>query len=438
VLACIKLLDLGQPGAGRRDAVLFAVFAALAVATKDQAYAGFVLSAPLYALLPLWSTRAGARGAHLRDLAVASGVGALTYAAASGALFNPKGFLARLGLLTGTNSQDWKSYDASLEGVLANAADLFGSQASFWWPWPTVALAWLGVLAALASPWAEPRRRWRLLPGVMGLSSLLFFTLVVGRTGPRFALPLGFWLSLYVGAALAAGLRAAAKVRLEGAAEVAAAALLVAGLHRPVALALTQRGDARHEVERFLDALPAGARVETYGLLVYQPHFHGAGSRYQLARPELQAVKKRNPLYGAQELVAPEQDAALRRPDILVIPEGYADRFLVEIIDEGPRVTSASLERWSEDQARARFFREAVRGELEGYELALEARPSLPGWATALGMAPVEIHGCTARRVWVLRRRGLAGARPSPHARSGGTSPGPRGAPAASPGPGAP
>jgi hypothetical protein len=216
--------------------------------------------------------------------------------------------LARLGLLTGTNSQDWKSYDASLEGVLANAADLFGSQASFWWPWPTVALAWLGVLAALASPWAEPRRRWRLLPGVMGLSSLLFFTLVVGRTGPRFALPLGFWLSLYVGAALAAGLRAAAKVRLEGAAKVAAAVLLVAGLHRPVALALTQRGDARHEVERFLDALPAGARVETYGLLVYQPHFHGAGSRYQLARPELQAVKKRNPLYGAQELVAPEQD----------------------------------------------------------------------------------------------------------------------------------
>jgi hypothetical protein len=100
-LACVKLLDLGQPGAGRRDAVLFGVFAALAVATKDQAYAGFVLSAPLYALLPLWSTRAGARGAHLRDLAVGQRRRRADLRGGVGGALQPHGLLGAPGALDG-------------------------------------------------------------------------------------------------------------------------------------------------------------------------------------------------------------------------------------------------------------------------------------------------------------------------------------------------
>src|SRR5690606_7230827 len=183
----------------------------------------------------------------------------------SGALFNPSGFLTRLRMLTGTNSQDWKNYESGPAGWWDNSRDILVQQSDFWWPWPVVGLAWLGVVLALRSA-PEARVRglvWRLLPLCAGLSSTLAFTLVVGRAEHRFVLPLGFWLSGYAGVAAALLLGAATTRVLSALAFGLVAAMLGLGLSYNLELLMTQWHDPRRDVERQLARLPSSARVET-------------------------------------------------------------------------------------------------------------------------------------------------------------------------------
>jgi hypothetical protein len=60
------------------------------------------------------------------------------------------------------------------------------------------------------------------------------------------------------------------------------------------------------------------------------------------------------------------------------------------------------------------FVRRAVADELTGYRRVLEARATLPSWATALGLRPVRIQSTTGSTVWVLVRNGLTAAEPAP------------------------
>ena len=73
----------------------------------------------------------------------------------------------------------------------------FGRQPADFWPLPAARLAY-GVLSS--RPSAHPGERKLAafsghLPFVAGLSNLLFFALVVGRSEHRFLLPFGFFLS---------------------------------------------------------------------------------------------------------------------------------------------------------------------------------------------------------------------------------------------------
>ena len=116
VLAIDRLLAAADTGK-RKDYILFGVLAGAAIATKDQAYAGFVLPGLIYVLLlPLRSDRPfGPRAAHYRNAAMAT---------VAGAVFNPTGFLARLRELTGGASQDWMTYARTPSGVMANVTDI--------------------------------------------------------------------------------------------------------------------------------------------------------------------------------------------------------------------------------------------------------------------------------------------------------------------------
>ena len=235
---------------------------AAAVATKDQAYGWFALSVPLYAFI---ARRRAGRGV-LRP-ALASGVA--TYAVFSGALFNPTGFVTRVRLLAGTNSQDWRQYEPGAAGVLHNLRDLAAHQAEFFWPWPIVALAWAGVVIAMR-PREQRAERGLLLAAAA--SSLITFTLVVARCEHRFVLPLAIALSGYAGhrRGRAARLLRRARVPASWRLAMAPSCCSRSGAHRPGSDAMGRR---RHEVEALLARLPRGARVEVYGLIVYWPHF---------------------------------------------------------------------------------------------------------------------------------------------------------------------
>jgi hypothetical protein len=402
VLALDCALDVLERGA-RRDYALLGLCMAASVATKDQAYASYALALPIYlGLTPLLSPHELPAGpAHWRRLGHGLQWAALGYAVLAGVLVNPAGFVARLRMLAGTNSQDWRSYARSAEGLRLNLEDLWAAQAQFFWHWGVVALCWGGVLyALLARPEPGSRRRSRLLPIAMGLSSVLAFTLPVARCEHRFMLPLGVMLCVYGGAALAGLFRQ----RFTWPLACAACVALCLSAWQCTLLALTQWGDARNEVERYLARLPHGSLVEAYGFVVFQPRFDtSAGSPYGVDRVGNDAVRARAHIAGTTEVRDAFSNVGERHPDVIVVSDGFAERFLERSFRKG-EVPSVQWLAAKRDADAVAFFRAVARGTLPGYHTELVARSRLPAWAQALGGKPVRIHDSTDATIFVLRR----------------------------------
>ena len=406
-LALDKLLDVAETGEKARY-FEFGALAAAAVATKDQAYASFVLVAPFYfVVLPLLG-RSPAGRAHFVLLAKAVGVSAITYAVLSGALFNPTGFAQRLRELTGPASQDWTLYSRDAAGLARNLRDVFSAQARYFWPVPLTLLAWGGALVA---PWvgaSDPTRRlatpaFRVLPLLAGLSSLVFFSLAVARSEHRFLLPLGFFLSAGGGVALD---RLLGNVPPRAARPISAlcGALFAWALLASFSVTLTQLGDARWRVRAFLAELPRGSRVETYGGLVYQPHFDVSDAApYRVERVGLEPSKRRNPLAGAMEREGKIEEALTRKPDAIVISEGFANSYVDPEPGPGAARSAVSRRRFENVPLRT-FVQAAVTDRLPGYRLALVAEPRFPELMKRLGFSPVRIQSTTGVKLWVLLR----------------------------------
>ncbi len=421
VLAADRLLLLRQRGNHRQyvkgsdshDYAALALFIAAALATKDQAYAPFVLSAPLYLLIwPLIERSPFAAGQqHFKRLARAAALGILFYAVLSGAVFNPTGFVARLELLTGTNSQDWRQYPPTLRGVFDNLRDLIRWQGEFFWPMPVVVAAWLGVLIAprhaarVARERAtEPRRaqRWlSWLPLALGLSSILTFTLVVARAEHRFVLVMGYWLAGYAGVFVDALLRLG---RSRGARRLSlsfAAALLGLGVAQNAELALTQLFDPRREVERFLADLPASTRVESYGLGVYLPRFNPKAHGYSVTRISARTWGTPPPINGVTEVFDDFMNYPKRRADVLVVPEGFLGRFAPARPGED---VAKAMDRYRTAPGALSFFSRILTDTLPGYRRIEVGRLERPDWYAKLGGRLLQVHGSTGRPVWVLVR----------------------------------
>jgi hypothetical protein len=267
-------------------------------------------------------------------------------------------------------------------------------------------VAYAGVVIALfrRRRGDSPLFALRHLPFVAAASSLLFFTLVVGRAEHRFLLPFGLFLSAGGGIACDALLAVVSPATARQVATVvmgmgfAWAGVVSSAVH------LTQLGDARRAVTRFLATSTQGTRVETYGLTVYQPHFDvSPTSPYRVARVGPDRPRSRNPLVGAAEVQAAIGDAPARRPDVIVISEGFANAYL-KGRDRPFAPASKVVRARRDDPSIAPFVRKAVANELSGYRQVLVARAALPAWATALGLRPVRIQSTTGSTVWVLAR----------------------------------
>jgi hypothetical protein len=267
------------------------------------------------------------------------------------------------------------------------------------------------VLWTLLAPAREPGlgRGWRLLPLCVGISSVVAFTLVVGRDAHRFVLPLGFWLSGYAGVAAAAFLQPLTGAwRRLGWALVSTLAAL--GVSYPLELVVTQWCDPRKDVEAFLAQRPPGTRVETYGLGVYLPRFDlGKTSPYSVTH--VRAEKRDRPplINGLRPVVDSYSNVERRAPDILVIPEAFAERFLQKSQSQH-RTQRKALEKYTRAEGALAFFRSAADDRLKGYRRLALGNVAVPAWFASLGGRAVPIHGSTARAVWVLERVG--GAQP--------------------------
>ena len=407
--------------ARRGDAIRFALFAAASVATKDQAYATYVLLVPALLALLRWRPEVFAAGAWSpRTTARAGATFAAAYLLGSGAAFNPGGLPTRVRTLVGPASGAYRAYEASARGVAANLRDVLGGQADTFWPWPVVAAAWIGVALTLISVARDRRGHtaapdaadapavvWRLLPLAAGLGTLLAFVLAVGRAEHRFVLPLGFWLSFYAGVAVAAASGESTVPQpwtARGvAATLAAVILLIDAVCPVVALGATQRGDGRRTVEVWLRRQPAGTTVETYGPLVYLPRF---APPTRATRVGADPVALRNPMPGMDELQAAIADAPLRRPDVIVMSEGFA---LPHLADSGASPSPGRLlpgvwQTARSDTATTAFVRAAIADTLPNYRTCLVAGPALPAWIPP-AWAPRPIHVSTGLRTWVLARR---------------------------------
>jgi 4-amino-4-deoxy-L-arabinose transferase-like glycosyltransferase len=290
-----------------RDFGLFALAAAAAVATKDQAFALYVLTVPFL----VWEMVR--RGAGRLALAML-GTGAVAYAVLSGALFNPVGWVAHVRLIAGPASSAFRMFDQGLLGHL----ELLGQTArhlAFVMGVPSLVAA----LAGLVFAWRERagHRAWlsSLVPAV---SYVVFFPLVVLYVYDRFLLPVALVLSLFGGLALSRALDLH-----PWAGRAAAVALLAFALARAASVDVLLARDSRYAVEEWLrrEVGPAPL-VAAVGPLEYLPRFDGL--HWRRLGPAASRLAQVNP-----EVVVVNADYA-RRAD-----EGTGERAFYAALDDG-------------------------------------------------------------------------------------------------------
>jgi hypothetical protein len=304
LLFFLRALRRAQP----RDFALFALAAAAAVATKDQAFALYVLTAPFL----VWET--ARRGGTARLPVTMLGAGAAAYAVLSGALFNPGGWLAHVRLIAGPASSAFRMFDQGLSGhveLLAQAA----RQLAFVMGWPSL----LAALAGLGRAGREHARyRTWLASLVPAVSYVLFFPLVVLYVYDRFLLPVALVLSLFGGLALARAWREGAWMQ-----RAATLAVLAFAAARAASVDVLLVRDSRYAVEDWLrrEVGPAPL-VAAVGPLEYLPRFDGL--HWRRLGPAAIRLAQVNP-----DVVVVNADYA-RRAD-----EGTGERAFYTALDDG-------------------------------------------------------------------------------------------------------
>jgi hypothetical protein len=397
--ASLALLELVRAVVRREPRRLrrWAVLAAFAVGTKDQAYALFLVAVPvglwLWIAIDPWARR-GAR-AVVREAAVAAAIGLGLLAVVDAVPFNPLGFRERVRFLLGPASQGYAQYSDDWAGRWDVVRDEIAGFHVFY---PT-ALALVALLGLLLLVRDDRRDRARLIAGLLPLLAAVSFTVafncVARRTDPRFAMPQAVLAAVYGGVGadalvfrppwrparwLASLVVAAAfAVALFGAADVDANLLL----------------DPRYDAETWLrqHARP-GDTIETYGLNVYMPRFP-PGVRVTRVGPE--ASDHRNPMPGVEEVLDAYGNATARGARYVVVSEGWVWRYLIDPRDfptHGHQLPPTQVATGSDARA-TEYFRSLTAGSHAPYHLVHVA-----GWTSSV-WPRLEIHASTSREIWI-------------------------------------
>lgn len=239
------------------DYVALAVTTTLAVVTKDQAYALYVLAPlPIVAALARWRQARG-RPAGLwralldRRIVISFAICLLVAAAVYNVVFDPYGLVHHLRTARELGPQ-FTLYENTPAGHLQMAWQSV-RHLGFALGWPSFALCVAGVVLALVRGRRDPRDLALLL---MCLSYYVFFISIARYNYVRFFLPVCVVLALFGGRALAALVAWPRPPRWLRA--LAAAGVLAYGLAYAASVDLRMHHDSRYAVERWYDNLPPG------------------------------------------------------------------------------------------------------------------------------------------------------------------------------------
>lgn len=375
--------------------------AALAVATKDQAYALFVCGVPL--AIGGWlafDPRARARlGVIVREISLSTCAAIVLLVVLDGGATNPAGFAARLRFLLGSASQDHAFFAATWRGRLAVVREI-GATFHEHYPWVFVPLVVLGL--ALAFRASEPARRAAgLVPMWAALSFTLAFNVAARRTEQRFVLPQTLMAGLYAGIALDAlhGWLGHARSK---AFWLVAGGLLSMALFQCAAVCVAMVRDPRYDAEAWLSGqVRPGDRIEVFDGNVHLPRLpRGA----LVARVGSRPLEGRSPLPGVTELQARLGDIEERRPRFLVVSEFLRSTYLVDPveIDRSGRVLSTVQARALEDSDTGGFLRALFERRLRYRAVHVSAYESRI-WPR------IWTHASLCETIWIFERTAAAG-----------------------------
>jgi hypothetical protein len=389
LLALMRAIALHEP----RRLWHAALLAGAAVATKDQAYALFLLGAPLG--LALWfATDAWPRQKArpvLMTLLWATLVALALLLLVDGAVTNPSGFLRRLAFLAGPASSDYAQYSPGARGWRA----LLGDMAAYYmrgYGAMAVGLAMLGLAMHGA------RRKgavWTagLVPALAALSFTLCFNFAALRSDDRFLLPQGVLACVYIGIACEMLVFAAQPWLRMGARAVLAMAALLA-LHQTMAVEAAMLLDPRYDAERWLVAQARpGDRIEVYDRNWLLPRFP---PQVRVIRVGPGEPARRGPLPGVTEVG--EAFSAPREPRFILVSSVWTRRYRAPAVPLAPGQVYSRLEQSDFRNWDARsYFSRLAGGELD-YRLAHVAR--YEGWWPA-----VHIHDSLDESIAIYERR---------------------------------
>jgi hypothetical protein len=407
LLYLTRALTRSEPRLFRR-AFLFAV---LAIGTKDQAYALFLLSYPV--ALVVWflvERETEKRSKALRELGIALLLAIGLFLIVDCVIVNPSGFRARVAFLTGSASQDYASYTNDWNGrgqILTDAAR------GFRWHYPLLAapIVLLGVVRAVERSAKSVEARAKklvvaLLPLLAAMSFMIAFNFTARRSDPRFLLPESVMLGVYGGLGIEWLITPVTRwVRLLGQAFVSIA--LAKAVFVCVALDVNMLRDPRYDAEEWLAShVKPGDVIETYGLNVYMPRLSslktaaGAADGVRVIRVGPEPVDKRNPMPGIEEVEAPFMNAPERGARFIVVNTGWVWRYYVDpeaLLIPGKKLPPTQS-RSASDLDGTKFFDELDKN-AGAYERAHTS-------AYDDHVFPVvDIHGTTTRWVWIYERK---------------------------------
>ena len=342
------------------------LFAAAAIATKDQAYAVFLLSIP--AALAVWFAsddwpRRRAR-TLLASLALWAGAASLALAAIDGAITNRGGFLKRVAFLAGPASQDYAQYEAGFRGWLALSGDMW---AYFPRSYPVAAagLAIMGVLFHLRL-FRSDRAAFvaGLLPLFAALSFTLAFNFVALRSENRFLLPQSVLLAVYMGIAADRLTRSANRWLASGSAVLTLLIAAVA-LFRCLAIDAAFIADPRYDAERWMMVnVRQSDTIEALGLNVYLPRFPPGAV---VTRLDSKPLSQRNPMPNVTEIEGRFESVAARNPRFIVVNAFWLQDYLLPepVAADGGWIVQRTRQAVFRDKAARRYFSALLDGQLQ-------------------------------------------------------------------------
>ena len=371
---------------------LAGLFAAAAVATKDQAYALFLLSLPLFLLLWFLSDRwpRANPGEVIKALLPAAVMALLLLLLVDGAITNVSGFVRRVAFLAGPASRDYAEYLRGPSGWRALLTDMLSYFARGYGLLPmALAAAGLGLHFTRAK---GTQRLAGALPLLAAISFTVCFNFAALRSDDRFLLPQGVLATFYIGiAADALAFAAQDWLRLAGRALLEVTALLA--LHWCVAVNAALLLDPRYDAEAWLAAhVKPGDAVETYGQNCFLPRFPRGAVVTRIGQTDL---RLRNPLPGVTERQEPF--IAPRQSRFIVLSLAWARRYLRAGVPlTGGRIYSP-LQQADFANGDAHLYFKALTSEKLNYRLAYAA--------SYRGLWPVvNIHDSLDETIWIFER----------------------------------